>query len=157
LGILADLIQSEAGDSSFSNGEQRAIENFVYKCINNNANEFSESQTPLSPIVGANLSISKDWFVCNNDSIDCTIDPQEKGEQISFESPTSGNYTQCTSDGQCPFANDAGFNIEINGNSPTPNTIAAQINTEQQVRIGAGPFSVTEELSSDRFVPNAFF
>ena len=27
----------------------------------------------------------------------------------------------------------------------------------QQVEIGAGPFSVTEELFSDRFVPNAIF
>ncbi|HEX6672434.1 MAG TPA: beta-propeller fold lactonase family protein, partial [Nitrososphaeraceae archaeon] len=109
----------------------------------------------LTPIERGTLSINKDWFVCNNDSIDCTIETPE--EQISFEGPNSGNYTQCTSDGQCPFANDAGFNIEITGNSPTPNTIPAQINTEQQVEIGAGPFSVTEELFSDRLVPDAIF
>ena len=39
--------------------------------------------------------------------------------------------------------------------SPIPNTIPAQVNTTQQVGIGAGPFSVTEELFSNRFVPNA--
>ena len=55
------------------------------------------------------------------------------------------------------MANDAGFNIEITGNSPTPNTIPAQVNTEQQVEIGAGPFSVTEELFSDELVPDASF
>ena len=76
-------------------------------------------------------------------------------QQISFEGPNSGNYTQCISDGQCPFANNAGFNITINGTSPTPNTIPAQVNTTQQVEIGAGPFSVSEELFSNRFVPNA--
>jgi hypothetical protein len=55
------------------------------------------------------------------------------------------------------LANDAGFNIEITGNSPAPNTIPAQVNTEQQVEIGAGPFSVTEELFSDELVPDASF
>ena len=92
------------------------------------------------PIEGATLSINKEWFVCNNDDIDCTIQIPE--QQISFEGPNSGNYTQCTSDGQCPFANNAGFNITINGTSPTPNTIPARINTMQDVDIGAGPFSV---------------
>ena len=53
-------------------------------------------------------------------------------------------YNQCTSDMQCLFANDGGFNIEITGNSPTPNTIPAQINTEQQIKIGAGHYSVTD-------------
>jgi YVTN family beta-propeller protein len=109
----------------------------------------------LPPIEGGTLSINKDWFVCNNDTIDCTIQIPE--QQISFEGPNSGNYTQCTSDGQCPFANDAGFNIKINGSNPIPNTIPAQINTEQQIDIGTGPFSVTEDLFTDRFVPNASF
>ncbi len=107
------------------------------------------------PIEGATLSINKEWFVCNNDTIDCTI--QIPDQQISFEGPNSGNYTQCTSDGQCPFANDAGFNIEITGNSPTPNTIPAEVNTLQQVQIGTGPFTVTEDLFTERFVPNAIF
>jgi hypothetical protein len=90
---LADLIQAETGDSSFSNGEQKAIENFVYKCINNNFNEFNESQTQQPPVIeGATLSVNKEWFVCNNDNIDCIIEPQED-EQISFEDPNSGNYT----------------------------------------------------------------
>ncbi len=111
--------------------------------------------TPPPPIEGANLSINKEWFVCNNDDIDCTIETPE--QQISFEGPNSGNYTQCTSDGQCPFANNAGFNITINGTSPTPNTIPAQVNTIQQVDIGAGSFAVSEELFSDRFVPDAIF
>ena len=106
------------------------------------------------PIERATLSINKEWFVCNNDDIDCTIQIPE--QQISFEGPNSGNYTQCTSDGQCPFANNAGFNITINGNSPTPNTIPAQVNTMQQVDIGAGPFSVTEELFSDRLFQMQF-
>ena len=104
--------------------------------------------TPPPPIEGANLSINKEWFVCNNDDIDCTIETPE--QQISFEGPNSGNYTQCTSDGQCPFANNAGFNITINGTSPTPNTIPAQVNTIQQVDIGAGSFAVSEELFSNR-------
>ena len=69
----------------------------------------------------------------------------------------SGNYTLCASDEDCPFANDAGFNIEITGNSPTPNTIPAQVNTMQQVDIGPGPFEVSEELFSDKLVPNAIF
>jgi DNA-binding beta-propeller fold protein YncE len=110
---------------------------------------------PPTPVEGGTLSINKEWFVCNNDNIDCTI--QIPDQQISFEGPNSGNYTQCTSDGQCPFANNAGFNITITGNSPTPSKFPAQINTEQQVEIGAGPFSVTEELSSNRFVPDAIF
>ena len=78
-------------------------------------------------------------------------------QQISFEGPNSGNYTQCTSDGQCPFANNAGFNIRINGTSPTPNTIPAQVNTVQQVGIRTGLYDVSEDLFSDRFVPNANF
>jgi hypothetical protein len=45
---LADLIQSEAGDNSNSNNEQRFIENFLYKCINNNQNQFNETQNPIS-------------------------------------------------------------------------------------------------------------
>ena len=156
LGGLADLIQSEAGDSSISNSEQRVIENFIYKCIKNNENEFNPSQAQPPIEEGATLSINKEWFVCNNFVIDCIIEPQEEGEQISFEGPNSGIYIQCTSNGQCG-ANDAGFNITISGNSPTPNTIPAQINTEQQVQIGAGSFSVSEELFSDRFVPDAIF
>ena len=36
---------------------------------------------------------NKEWFVCNNDDIDCTIQIPE--QQISFEGPNSGNYTQC--------------------------------------------------------------
>ena len=107
---------------------------------------------PPPPIEGATLSINKEWFVCNNDDIDSIQIPEQ---QISFEGPNSGNYTQCTSDAQCPFANNAGFNITINGTSPTPNTIPARINTMQDVDIGAGPFSMTEELFSDRIVPNA--
>ncbi|HEX2405856.1 MAG TPA: hypothetical protein VHJ38_01505 [Nitrososphaeraceae archaeon] len=58
------------------------------------------------------------------------------------------NYTQCTSHGQCSFVNNAGFNISITGNSPTPNTTSAQVNTVQQVEIGAGSFGVSEELFS---------
>ena len=155
---LADLIQSESEDNSISNGEQRAIKDFIFKCINNNNNEFSETQTPL-PVEeeGATLSINKEWFVCNNDDIDCIIEPQEEGEQITFEGANTGNYIECTSDGQCPFANDAGFNIEVTGNSPTPNTIPAQVNTEQQIQIGAGPYEVSEELFSNILVPNAVF
>jgi hypothetical protein len=107
------------------------------------------------PIEGATLSINKEWFVCNNDDIDCTLETPD--QQISFEGPNSGNYTQCTSDGQCPFANDAGFNITINGTSPTPNTIPAEVNTEQQVEVGAGSFAVSEELFSNRLVPDASF
>ena len=41
--------------------------------------------------------------------------------------------------------------------SPTPNTIPAQVNTMQDVDIGAGSFGVSEELFSDRFVPDANF
>ena len=67
---------------------------------------------PPTPVEGGTLSINKDWFVCNNDDIDCTI--QIPDQQISFEGPNSGNYTQCTSDGQCSFANNAGFNIDDN-------------------------------------------
>ena len=98
---------------------------------------------------------NKEWFVCNNDDIDWTIQIPE--QQISFEGPNSGNYTQCTSDGQCPFANNAGFNITINGTSPTPNIIPAQVNTLQDVDIGAESFAVSEELFSHRFVPDAIF
>ena len=41
--------------------------------------------TPPPPIEGATLSINKDWFVCNNNDIDCTIETPE--QQISFEGP----------------------------------------------------------------------
>ena len=152
LGNLADLIKAEAGDSGVTNSEQKAIENYIYKCINNNENQFIPPQ-----VEGTALSINKDWFVCNNDSIDCVIEPQGEDEQTNFEGPNSGNYTQCTSDGQCPFVNNADFSIKINGNNPTPNTIPAEVNTEQQVEIGTGSYTVTEELLSDRFVPNGIF
>jgi hypothetical protein len=147
---------TDIGTSTFGNGEQEYDndKDLTFFCLNNNNNKRP------TPIVeeGATISINKEWFVCNNnDPINCIIEPQEEGEQISFEDPNSGLYTQCTSDQDCPFANDAGFNIEITGNSPTPNTIPAQVNTVQQVEIGAGPFEVSEELFSDRFVPNANF
>jgi hypothetical protein len=157
LGSLADLLQAEAGDSSIGNEEQRVINDFLFKCLNNNFNEFKESQTPIPVEEGATLSIHKEWFVCNNDSIDCIIEPQEEGEQLSFEGPNSGNYIQCTFDERCTFANDVNFNIEITGNSPTPNTIPAQIGTIQEVDIGAGPYEVSEELFSNILVPNAVF
>ena len=120
----------------------------------------SEGQTGLQcdienvVIEALGLFVQKEWFVCDNDDVDCTI---QGGGQISFEGPFSGNYTLCTSSQDCPFANDAGFNIEITGNSPTPNIIPAQVNTMQQVDIGAGPFAVSEELFSEEFVPNANF
>ena len=41
--------------------------------------------------------------------------------------------------------------------SPTPNIIPAQVNTLQDVDIGAGFFAVSEELFSHRFVPGAIF
>ena len=103
------------------------------------------------------LIVQKEWFVCNNDDIDCTIPPQGPVHQISFEGPFSGNYTLCASTPDCLFANDAGFDIEITGNSPTPTTFPALINTDQDVFIGAGPFAVSEQLSSNEFVPNANF
>jgi len=122
----------------------------------------SEGQTGLQCdidniiIQTAELIVQKEWFVCDNDDIDCTI--EEQGDPITFEGPFSGNYTLCTSEqDNCPFANDAGFNIEITGNSPTPNTIPAQVNTMQKVDIGAGPFEVSEALFSNEFVPNANF
>jgi len=37
-----------------------------------------------------------------------------------------------------------GFDIQTTGNSPTPNTIPAQRKTELQIKIGAGPYSVTD-------------
>ena len=57
------------------------------------------------------MVVQKEWFVCDNDDIDCVI---QEGGQTSFEGPLSGNYTLCTSEqDNCPFANDAGFDIEI--------------------------------------------
>lgn len=69
LGGLGDLIKSEAEDNGISSCEQRAIENFIYKCINNNENEFIPPQVEE----GATLSINKEWFVCNNTTIDCIL------------------------------------------------------------------------------------
>jgi YVTN family beta-propeller protein len=103
------------------------------------------------------LIVQKEWFACNNDDIDCTIPPQGPVHQISFEGPFSGNYTLCASTPDCLFANDAGFDIEITGNSPTPTTFPALINTNQDVFIGAGSFAVSEQLSSNEFVPTANF
>jgi YVTN family beta-propeller protein len=126
----------------------------------------SEGQTGLqcnienTVIQAPDLVVQKDWFVCNNDDIDCIIQTQERitGERLTrFEGPNSGNYTQCTSGPNCPFANDAGFDITITGTSPTPNTFPALINTNQDVFIGTGPFRVSETLSPDEFVPNANF
>ncbi len=84
---LADLLQAQTGEeTSIDNEEQKAFNDFIFKCINNNENEFSETQSPTPPVEeGASLSINKEWFVCNNDTIDCIIEPQEEGEQISFE------------------------------------------------------------------------
>jgi YVTN family beta-propeller protein len=126
----------------------------------------SEGQTGLqcnienTVIQAPDLVVEKEWFVCNNDDIDCIIETQDRitGEiRTSFEGPNSGNYTQCTSSQDCPFANDAGFNIAITGTSPTPNTFPALINTHQDVFLGTGPFAVSEPLSPDEFVPNANF
>jgi hypothetical protein len=73
---IADLVQAEAEDNGISNSEQRAIDDFLFKCINNNENEFSQSPTPPPPEEeGAILSINKEWFVCNNDDIDCIVEP----------------------------------------------------------------------------------
>ena len=120
----------------------------------------SEGQTGLQCdieniiIQAPQLVVQKEWFVCDNDDIDCTIQGQGGG-QTSFESPNSGNYTQCTSEQDCPFANDVGFEIEITGNSPTPNTFPALINTNQDVFVGEGPFTVSEELFSNHLVLDA--
>jgi YVTN family beta-propeller protein len=148
--------EGEGGASSYGRdrgGPSGSDSDSSVVCISNNNNVVIKEPPP--PIEAATLSINKEWFACNNDDTDCTIQVPE--QQISFQRPISTMYTQCTSNGQCPFANNAGFNIRINGTSPTPNTIPAQVNTEQQVEIGAGPFSVTEELFSDRLVPNASF
>src|SRR5215204_5328985 len=156
-GLLADAAQ--AGEAEIGNWEKRfgLDKEFLFKCLNNNDNEQSISltQTPPSPPPIPPLLINKDWFVCNNEDTDCTIDIP--GQQISFQGPNSGMYTECTSEQDCPFANDAGFIIEITGNSPTPNTIPAQINTMQEVEIGAGPFEVSEEVFSNEVVPDAIF
>jgi YVTN family beta-propeller protein len=135
---------------------------FVGDC----SGSISEGQTGLqcnienTVIQSPDLVVDKEWFVCNNDDIDCIIETQDRitGEiRTSFEGPNSGNYTQCTSSQDCPFANDAGFDITITGTSPTPNTFPALINTNQDVFIGTGPFAVSETLSPDVFVPNANF
>ena len=107
------------------------------------------------PTDGGLLKITKDWFVCDNEGIDCTI--VENQEIQGFEGPDSGMYSQCISEQDCPFANDASFEIEINGNSPTPtNTIPAQIGVMQDIEIDTGPFEVSELLFSDEIVRDAF-
>ena len=130
------LTDANINDESLLNLDR----NIVTVCINNNDN-FLDAESILS--------INKDWFVCNNEDIDCIV---EGGEQISFQTPNSGMYTECTSEQDCPFVNDAGFNIEITGNSPIPNTIPAQVNTMQNVDIGAGSFKVSETLFSNELV-----
>ena len=133
--------------------------NFIGDCTDT----ISEGQIGLqcnieNTIVQApELIVQKEWFVCNNDDIDCTVPAQGPGQQISFEGPFSGNYTLCASAQDCSFANDAGFDIEITGNSPTPATFSALVNTNQDIFIGAGPFAVSEQLFSEEFVPNANF
>ena len=130
------LTDANINDESLLNLDR----NIVTVCINNNDN-FLDAESILS--------INKDWFVCNNKDIDCIV---ERGEQISFQTPNSGMYTECTSEQDCPFVNDAGFNIGITGNSPIPNTIPAQVNTMQNVDIGAGSFKVSETLFSNELV-----
>ncbi|MGD1837759.1 MAG: YncE family protein [Nitrososphaeraceae archaeon] len=102
------------------------------------------------------LNVTKNWFVCDiEDTIDCIIEPQQEGEQISFETSDSGNYAQCTEDNDCPFVSDAGFEIIVNGTNPTPSTFPALINTIQDVELGAGPYQVSELLSFEQIVENA--
>ena len=122
----------------------------------------SEGQTGLqcnmenTVVEEPDLIVQKEWLVCNNDDVDCTIPAQGFG-QISFDGPFSGNYTQCTSAQDCPFVNDAGFDIQITGNSPTPSTFLAFINTSKNIFIGAGNYTVSEALFSDEIVPNSNF
>ena len=130
------LTDANINDESLLNLDR----NIVTVCINNNDN-FLDAESILS--------INKDWFVCNNEEIDCIV---EGGEQISFQTPNSAMYTECISEQDCPFVNDAGFNIAITGNSPTPNTIPAQVNIMQNVDIGAGSFKVSETLFSNELV-----
>ena len=104
------------------------------------------------------ITVAKNWFVCDNedDNIDCTVEPQQEGDQISFETSDSGNYIQCNfQDNNCPFVEGAGFDIVVNGNNPEPDTFSALINTLQDVELGTGAYEISELLSSDQIVENA--
>ena len=102
------------------------------------------------------LNISKNWFVCDNEGIvDCTL-KNEENQTDGFEIPSSILYTQCNDeDNTCQFVNDAGFEIIVDGNNPTPNTFDALINTIQNVELEGGSYIVSELLSSTKIIENS--
>ena len=116
-------------------------------CIDNPPLHSTPPPPPPPPVENATLSINKEWFACNDDGIDCTVRSES---DITFETPSSGNYISCTEQNDnCPFVADTELNIQISGNSPTPNTIPALVDTQASVDIGSGPFNVTESLSNE--------
>jgi hypothetical protein len=127
--------------------------NIVNVCFNDNDNfldaKLVEIQEPLPPPTPREtiLSINKDWFLCNNQDIDCVI----KGTNgITFEPADSNSYVACTQqDDNCPFVVDTDLNIEILGNNPIPNTISALVDTKETVKIGAGSYNIIEPLSQE--------
>ncbi len=145
-----ELSANSMGNSERNQGERNQGYNkhdnkdIVFVCINNN----NGGNIPPPPsLENATLSINKQWFICNDDDIDCTVRSES---DITFDTPSSGNYTACTEqDDNCPFVADTGLNIQISGNSPTPNTIPALIGTQAPVDIGSGPFDVTESFSNE--------
>jgi hypothetical protein len=124
LGGLADLIQSEAGDNGISNGEQRDIENFLFKCINNNENEFNETQNPT------------------------TNPPITPSPSVNTETLTVIKNTSCQADAQTCQQNPiqpSNFTIVIDGNNPSQNNFTGSSGIGTNVELEPGAYNVTEQ------------
>ena len=99
------------------------------------------------------LTISKNWFACDNNIRDCTADTFNKlSIEPTFDGPQSESYLQCTSEEECPInSSDANFKIKIDGNYPDPASLDALIGTEKEnIDIDNGSYSVSEILKGQQ-------
>ncbi|MGD1836641.1 MAG: YncE family protein, partial [Nitrososphaeraceae archaeon] len=97
------------------------------------------------------LSVTKNWFVCDNNNMNCIMDTFNKQSlEPTFEDPTSIFYSECTSEEDCPFTSNTGIEIEISGNNPIPTNIDALVGTTADININDGPYSVSEILTGEQ-------
>jgi hypothetical protein len=118
---LAGLVQ-QTGEPGLGSGEQSSrINDFIYKCLNNNNNELglSELPSPISPtpplVDTETLTVIK--------TAECQLD-QEICEQIQFQ-PSQ-------------------FNLTIEGNNPSQTSFPGS-SEGTDIQLGPGTYSVSEE------------
>ena len=104
------------------------------------------------------LTVTKNWFACDNTTLDCTVNTFNKQSiEPTFDGSGSDSYIQCTSEEECPInPSDSNFKIKIDGNNPNHSSINALIGTESvNIDIENGPYYVSEILKGqqEQFMP----